>query len=147
MSKLHLIRLHGPWEARVIEGGDAAASASNDRQRVKIPSDWKDWLGPQFRGRVSYQRNFRKPTNLVPAQKVWLVVEAVDYRANVSLNQLPLGEFVQAKGLRVEISEAILPLNRLEIVVELPPDAERRDRTSLAGGLIGEVRLEIEEQA
>jgi hypothetical protein len=119
---------------------------SEREHRVKIPSDWGDWLGTGFRGRVSYQRTFGRPTHLEPEQKVWLVVEETDFRAAVSLNEVSIGMLqLGSAPLRVEIQHLLQLSNRLNISVELPLDTERGLRNPLAGGLIGGVRIEIEE--
>ena len=145
MSDIHSIRLHGPWKAEVLEQFGSDTGESQSEQRVTIPADWGDWLGPTFRGRVAYHRTFHLPTGLEPDQKVWLVVEQADYRALAFLNDesiglLPWGD----PPLRVEVRSQLLEFNQLRIEVELPNDVERGDRSELAGGLIGSVRLEIQ---
>jgi hypothetical protein len=97
-------------------------------------------------GLVRYQRIFQKPTGLDSGERVWLVVEAPRSRGSVELNYQRLGE---AAG-RFDIIEYLDDHNRLEIVVEHPAlDARGVARddgdTRSPGGLIGEVRLEIEE--
>ena len=146
MTDFHSIRLHGPWNAEVIECFNSAPGEFESEHRIKIPSDWGDWLGPDFRGRVAFQRTFHLPTNLQPEQPVWLVVEEIDYRGSVFLNDGPIGTLQLGEvPLRVEIRQQLLESNRLRIEIELAGDHERGDRAALAGGLIGDVRLEIEE--
>jgi beta-galactosidase/beta-glucuronidase len=145
LPELHSIRLHGPWHATVLEWLSPRTDVE-PQHPVKIPSDWGDWLGTLFRGRVKYQRNFGLPTGLTDDQKVWLVVEAIDYRANVVLNDRPLGSLqLGDPPLRFEVRHSLKKSNRLQIEVELPVEAERGQRNGLAGGLIGSVRLEIED--
>ena len=112
--------------------------------RHPIPSDWENWLGTSFRGRVEYQRRFGLPTQLETGQAVWLVLEAVDYEASISLNEIELGSMrLGDSPFRVDIGNRLQHSNHLKVVVELPTEAERGERNSAAGGLIGSVRLEI----
>jgi beta-galactosidase/beta-glucuronidase len=112
--------------------------------RRPIPADWEDWLGTSFRGRVEYQRRFGLPTQLEPGQAVWLVLEAVDYEASISLNEIELGSMrLGDNPFRVDIRNRLQHSNHLKVVIDLPAEAERGERNSAAGGLIGSVRLEI----
>lgn len=114
--------------------------------KIKIPSDWGDWLGDSFRGRVAFVRNFGLPTGLAENQKVWLVVEEVDFRGNVFLNRRPLGPIQLGEPpMRIEIHSQLGKSNELRIEIEVPVQADRGHRDGLAGGLTGGVRLEIEE--
>ena len=113
---------------------------------MKIPSDWGDWLGDSFRGRVAYVRNFGLPTGLADDQKIWLVVEEVDYRGNVFLNDRPLGWLqLGDPPMRIEVHSELRKSNQLRIEVELPVQSDRGGRNERAGGLTGSIRLEIEE--
>jgi hypothetical protein len=116
-----------------------------------MPASWEDSFGREFFGRVRYHRIFQKPTGLESGERVFLVVESPQSRGMVSLSGKPLGE-VQWGGPtgRFHITELLQDHNRLEIIVEHPAldDALRPDDddvTELPGGLVGEVRLEIEE--
>ena len=145
MPEVHSIRLHGPWQASVLESFSPKTDFVTEH-RAKIPSDWSDWLGTSFCGRIAYVRNFGLPTGLTEDQKVWLVVEAIDFRGDVILNDQPLGRMQLGDSpMRIDVLRKLLKSNRLRIEIELPSDAVRGDRNGLAGGLIGGVRLEIEE--
>lgn len=113
--------------------------------RARIPADWASELGTQFRGRVVYLRNFNRPTRLDQGQRVWLVIENVDFSATVALNAQTIGRLQWGSALRVEIQSWLQNANQIRVEVELPATIDRGDRNSLAGGLIGDVRLEIEE--
>ncbi len=116
------------------------------KTRHSVPSDWKDWLGVSFRGRVEYRRRFGLPTQLEPDQDVWLVFEAVDFEASFALNEIELGTMrLGADPFRVEISSQLQQSNHLKVVIDLPLEVDRGERNSVAGGLIGSVRLEIAE--
>ena len=157
MSTPHVIRLRGPWEycplerVRLLHDGTCERSSQGlpPGGRVEIPADWGQTLGDDFRGRVRYVRRFGCPTNLTSGDRVWLVLEAVDARAEVMLNDEPLGSVTGPAGGRFDITAALRDRNVLTVDVELlplPSEVERERRAERAGGpggLIGEVRLEI----
>ena len=157
-NELHTIRLHGPWQATVVrtDQWDSALDLDSTpkHQKVKIPGNWNDWLGSQFRGVVGYQRSFGLPTNLSDHQEIWLVVERVNLHAEIWLNEECLGKHeFDAEPFRLPVRSIMQARNRLRIEIELPVE-----RVGLAaspevlaeqsgGGLIGEVRLEIEQDS
>jgi beta-galactosidase/beta-glucuronidase len=119
--------------------------------RATMPADWSKTLGKNFLGRVRYCRTFQKPTGLDEGQRVWLVVEPPDSRGSVTLNDQILGVLSRGDSpARFDITGLLASHNRLEIVIEHPlldcADAPNDDsNVHLPGGLVGEVRLEIEE--
>lgn len=166
---MHTIRLRGPWQVepvcRFVRKVDGALDESTDdlppAARVTMPADWAATCGEDFWGRVGYLRTFQKPTGLESGERVFLVVEPPRSRGCVLLSRtsavnawsdgILLGEVEcgDAPG-RFEITELLDEHNRLEIVVDHPAlDAASRANddggTCLPGGLVGEVRLEIEE--
>ncbi len=161
MTEFHSIRLHGPWNAKVLSFANTQPAADFElEKRVKIPSGWHDWLGPNFCGLVAYERSFNLPTRLQPAQKVWLVVEEVDFLAQLSLNETDIGTLRSGEPpLRIEVQQLLKPTNKLRIEIDSRPPANPSEKLSIggepssvkkssqqvAGGLIGAVRLEIEE--
>jgi beta-galactosidase/beta-glucuronidase len=119
--------------------------------QITMPADWARTLGADFRGLVRYVRRFGRPTNLAAGQKVWLVCDGVDLRGMATLNGRLLGALEGYRAAtRFEVAGQLVDRNELVIDVELPPmdyqteQQMRADRVGLAGGLIGEVRLEIE---
>ena len=154
----HIIRLGGPWEyeplSRVWIGACHVRRESVESLppagRVQLPADWGATLGADFRGRVRYTRRFGLPTNLEPAEQVWLVVEGVDYFGTLALNGQSLGKLAgYRRPAEFQVTELLLPRNSLTLEVELPQydstaaSPVRPGRERLAGGPIGEVRLEI----
>ncbi len=154
----HIIRLRGPWEFEPLAWVtiDAAGGRHESREslppagRVHLPADWGAALGGGFRGRVRYTRRFNLPTNLGPAETVWLVIEGVDSFGRLSLNGTPLGKMAGLEQIaEFEITQLMQPRNLLEFEVELPayesPSAgpPRGAREGLPGGPVGEVDLEI----
>jgi len=147
--EIHTIRLHGPWVAKVLAVFGEQAKVGQER-RVKIPDHWGDWLGVDFRGQVEYRRSFNRPTGLEPNQLVWLVVEQVDFHAEIFLNDqrlghLTFGELPQGQPFRIEIGGLLELSNILRLEIQVAPESNRVDRVGLAGGLIGSVRIEIEQ--
>jgi hypothetical protein len=156
---MHTIRLRGPWQLEPIERyiprsddhfdrvGDDLPSSS----RAAMPADWAGVFGRDFLGRVRYHRVFQKPTGLDSGERVRLVIEPPRTRGVVTLSGTPLGQVAWGGPLgRFDITNLLEDHNRLEIVVEHPALDEvlcpNEDWfTTRPGGLVGEVRLEIEE--
>lgn len=119
--------------------------------RATMPADWSGSLGREFRGRVRYHRVFQWLTALDAGEQAYLVVEPPRSRGIVLLGSEVLGEVVWGGPPgRFHVTHRLRERNRLEVVVDHPVlDACRRpdddDGLQLPGGLVGEVRLEIEE--
>jgi hypothetical protein len=127
---MHTIKLRGPWQ---IEALESASGELPPPAETTVPGDWTNALGSGFRGRARYTRRFGLPTNLAPEERVFLVVGVVDREAEIVLNGQPLGQQIWDEGQRrYVITQLLKPRNELQINVGLP------------GGLLGEVRLEIE---
>ena len=155
---MHVIRLHGPWEleplahTRFLPDGSTTVEPGElpPARRTQVPADWAESLGRDFRGRVRYTRRFGRPSSLETVDRVELVVTRVDAFGAVELNgellvQIPWGKL----DARVDITSQLQLRNVLCVEVELPhadpdcPPLLRPGRVDSAGGLIGEVRLEI----
>lgn len=156
---MHTIRLRGPWQLepvfRHVRRADGEFERVTDSlpaaATMRVPADWSAALGADFLGRVRYVRPFNAPPGLVPEERVWLVVEPQRSEARVMLSEQTLGT-VAADGPagRFDITHLLNPHNRLEIFVDHPALVDGKlgrdqDAPCLAGGLVGEVRLEIEE--
>ena len=153
-----MIRLRGPWHyaplARTVLGPDGVSIEETGELpspgRCHMPGDWSATLGNEFRGRVRYERRFGRPTGLTADDRVLLVVGQVDTWAHVTLNETHLGEIRDGtQDVAFDVGSCLEKRNRLQIDVELPrvtpesPPLQRYGRNGLAGGLVGEVRLEI----
>jgi hypothetical protein len=134
---MHVIRLRGPWEYSPLESCDSRISLPA-AGKVTMPCDWGDTLGRDFRGRVCYLRRFGRPTLDTPGERVWLVLLEIRGGAVVSLNGERLGEIASGQPGRFEVTDRLDERNVLEVIVEQPPDARE------PGGIVGDVRLEIE---
>ena len=155
-SGMHTIQLRGPWQARVLSRASSCADKPTEQDvpddkwhRVTL-GDWSAWLGVEFRGVVRFERRFGCPTGLTESTRVTLVVEAVDFRAEISLNDQRVGQCQWGEGpWRTDIRDQLQPRNRLTIDVEMPvweganEGVERAGRAQLAGGLLGPVYLEL----
>ncbi len=156
---MHTIRLRGPWQLepvkRFIPQFDGSYRPIEDNlpssARAKMPADWCETVGPDFLGVVRYSRNFNRPTNLEEHERVWLVVEPPRSCGRVRVNGEFLGyvRFDSAAG-RFDITRLLKEHNSVGIDVEHPElddhgNVPDQDSLQVPGGLIGEVRLEIED--
>jgi beta-galactosidase/beta-glucuronidase len=144
---MHIIHLRGPWQveaiARFVPQADGTYLSVEENlppaARATMPADWSAAFGGDFLGRVRYSRAFHRPTGLEAGEHVFLVVEPARSRGVVELNGKRVGEVRWGfEALRVDVTELMVGDEKLEIVVE-------HDSPAGAGGLIGEVRLEIED--
>jgi hypothetical protein len=154
---LHTIRLRGPWQIEPLARYVARADGSYDRTtadlpaacQATMPADWSATLGHDFVGVVRYGRNFQRPTGLGPGERVWLVVEPPRSTATVRLAGRDLGTVSHGDPpARFNITPLLADHNALEIVVRHSKFDEDhptgRKALDAPGGLVGEVRLEIE---
>jgi hypothetical protein len=154
----HVFRLRGPWEYRPVAFTKLLADGSiveilgtlPPPGRQILPADWSTSLGHDFRGRAIFFRRFGKPTGMTRRDRLLLVVSRVDAFGVVAVNNQTLGEIPPGGKLWARDVTPLLQLrNLLAIEVHLPSGDEagtrlqRTDRAGLAGGLLGEVRLEL----
>jgi hypothetical protein len=157
-DRIHIIRLRGPWQyeplartrllpdgSTITETGEVPGAGS-----MQMPADWNAALGSEFRGRVRYTRRFGRPRGLEDGDRVQLVLAQLDAFGAVCLNARPLVRIPPGMlDTRVDITDRLQPRNELSVEVELPrcdaasPPLPRLGRENRAGGLVGEVRLEI----
>jgi hypothetical protein len=164
----HIIRLRGPWDyeplARFVTQADGSTSVTNEKLPpsgvIELPADWAGVLGADFQGRVRFTRRFHRPTGLEATSRVSLVMDDVDWQAEVALNDSVLGAVICSQSVespiaqrcpaRFDITTLLSPQNQLSIVITSPTlDAgnyplPRPGRIGQRGGLIGLVRLEID---
>lgn len=156
---MHTIRLRGPWQLEPVfryvlraDGGyDRHADGLPAAAKLTMPADWSAVFGDDFFGRVRCVRTFNSPSGLQPDELVWLVVEPQRSLARVVMAEETLG-VVAASGppQRFDITHRLGSHNRLEIFVDHPALVEEGSSVGdpkllPPGGLIGEVRLEIDE--
>jgi hypothetical protein len=148
---MHVIRLRGPWRIAAIsrfvprrDGGcdEVLEEVFDDlptAARATMPANWSATLGRNFIGRVRYTRSFHRPTGLDAGERVFLIVEPPRSSGVVELNRKRLGDLKWgAAPLRVDVTNLLGGDEELEIIVE---HASKEN----AGGLVGEVWLEIED--
>jgi len=151
---MHTIRLRGPWEylplARFVAAGDGPLTTDTadlpPGGRIQLPGNWTSKLG-DFVGRVRFTRFFNRPTGLENGEVVWLVVEPPQTCGAISLNGRDLGTVAGGQPpARFDVSPWLLDRNKLIVEVECPKFTTRfhEPSQSPAGGMVGEVRLEME---
>jgi hypothetical protein len=155
---LHTIRLRGPWQLEPIRryvepgrgGDDISKSGLPPAIQCQMPADWCGTMGHDFLGAVRHSRKFNRPTNL-ERDRVCLVVEPPRSCGLVRVNRQVLGyvRFGSAAG-RFDITELLEDHNVVEIDVEHPELDDNGNAlddgcAQVPGGLVGEVRLEIED--
>jgi hypothetical protein len=155
---MHIIRLRGPWQLepiwRYVLHADGCYRPERKNlpaaARMTMPADWSAVYGADFLGRVQYRRVFHRPTGLDGGARVYLVVECPRSSAMVELNRQRLVHVSSGVAvMRFDITKMMVEDNSLEIIVDHPAlDADGKpvdEAVHGPGGLVGEVRLEIEE--
>ncbi len=165
---MHTIRLRGPWQlepvSRYVLQPDGTYRIQREdlpeAARMTMPADWSAVFGADFLGRVHYRRVFQKPTGLDSGERVWLVVEPAQSEACVTLKARLVGHVYPGEPAgRFDITDRLEDHNPLDIIVdhpavELVADHPAKDVVQSTvgdpkllppGGLVGEVRLEIED--
>lgn len=163
----HSIRLRGPWEYQPLVRFAPLASGHLHQTTedlpaggtAHLPADWGDLLGSDYQGVVRFTRRFHRPTGLDAASRVWLVIDDVDWHADVAVNEQTLGSAVCRLAAepaamrcprRFDIRAGLLPENLLSLTVSSPQlsgdsvPLPRPGREGQPGGVIGLVVLEIE---
>ena len=155
---MHTIRLRGPWQLEPLQryvkrsrsGYDGSTNGLPPRDRWQMPADWCETMGHDFLGVVRYSRKFNRATILAD-DRVWLVVEPPRSCGLVRLNGKVLGyvRFGCDPGW-FDITGLLEEHNRVDIDVahpELDDEGNALGDSSdcVPGGLVGEVRMEIEE--
>ena len=86
-SPLHSIRLRGPWTCRrePTIAPERRKPKESELSRFRMPDGLPRVLGDGGHGTVLLERNFHRPTGLVPTVDVQLVVQTV-YKGYVLLN-------------------------------------------------------------
>ena len=153
---MHSIRLRGPWQYTPIATTRWTADGQSQETgttvpepgKMKIPCDWSDTLGANFHGKVLFQRYFHQPAGLADGDVVRLSIEQVNALADVFLNHEAIGCVAAKSGsVAFDIEDKLEPRNLLEIIVDFPALDDQSDAlttiTEVAGGITGEVQLEI----
>lgn len=134
----HRIRLRGPWECEPLVSLRPGEALPPPR-RMTMPCRWGEGGLGEFAGRVRFRRRFGYPGRLDPEERVWLTFAGVSGAAEVWLNGQFLGRQPDHAGpFAYEVTALLRPRNELVVVVEA---------TTPAGGLWGEVALEIRRTA
>jgi hypothetical protein len=138
----HRIRLRGPWECEPVARVEAPTGTSTDlpaSSRMTMPCRLRDGGLPGFTGRVRLRRRFGYPGRIDADERVWLTLAGLSDRAEVALNCQPLGTVAKHDcPWEADITALLRPRNELVMLLDADSDA---------GGLWGEVALEIRRTA
>src|SRR6266404_5295860 len=125
----HRIRLLGPWDCQPIAASGEAAPPCH----ITPPLRLRD---AGLAGPLRLTRRFGYPGRIDSYEHVWLTFADVADRADVALNDQPLGTGL-AGAFEMEITPLLASRNRLDV---------RLDADSDVAGL-GEVALEVRRDA
>ena len=147
---MHSIGTHGVYGKRLHSRGTGPAAR---RRKYSNAGRLGSILGNDFRGRVHFTRSFHRPTGLTLDTEIRLVIDAVDCFGEVAINNHAIGSMRGDEGRRhFKIGRLLDLRNQLSVIVECPrvtasspPLPRPPGREGQPGGLIGEVRLEIDE--
>lgn len=117
-SKIHRIRLQGPWEW-------AAPALSPDQawtwNRIRLPEEW-DRL-PLMVGAVWFRRRFNALTGITPSDRIRVAIPIQQSSISVNLNgqqlvRIPSTGDGLPSAMRFELTPYLTARNLLEIVFE-----------------------------
>jgi hypothetical protein len=104
-----------------------------------MPATWRSLFGDAA-GTARFRRSFNRPTNLGADEQVYLILDGIGGRADISLNGNHLAVVVETMfSAEFEVTRLLEPSNVLLIELAFDP-AEHPDRP---GGLWAPVALEI----
>lgn len=136
------MHLHGPWQYEWLSA-EPFDSVVPRTGRVKMPCKWKSLFGDAA-GKVCFRRRFHKPTNLEPHERVYIVLEEIKGRVQISINDSVLGTADNPQQtLDYEITELLKPFNELSVEIEFDPASTSRKEDSTPVILWEWVAIEI----
>ena len=137
---MHRIHLKGPWLYEWLDGPHGEADESHCADgKIKMPNSWHHHFG-NVTGKVLLRRRFHWIAQLDDGEKVFVVLTAVTGLANVSVNNLALGEVsTTEERARFEITSLLEANNWLEVELECQQPIDDPARS----GLWGPVALEV----
>lgn len=92
-----------------------------------MPAAWQSLFG-EVAGRARFTRHFNRPTNLEPHERVLIVLEDPDGRADVQLNGRTLGTAQHGEeSVRFGVTGILQPMNELVIDIEVTTRHARID--------------------
>ncbi|MGF1748068.1 glycoside hydrolase family 2 protein [Vibrio cionasavignyae] len=114
--------LNGQWQFTSI-----SPSILPYQQSIQVPANWHS-EGVSFSGQALYQTSFDLQ-GYVSGERYWLMFEAVDYAADVSLNNIPLGSHVgYFSPFSFDVTRFVQPKNNeLSVVVTSENDDKNAD--------------------
>ena len=141
----HRMHLHGPWQYEWLSA-EPFDSVVPRTGRVTMPCQWKSLFG-DVAGKARFRRRFHKPTNLEQHEQVFIVLEDVTGRVQVSINDSVLGTADNPqKTLDYEITDSLKPFNELSVEIEFDPASTSINEDSNSVTLWEWVAIEIRTQ-
>lgn len=112
--------LNGQWNVEFLDSENSMETS------IEVPSNWYS-QGVEYSGRALYQKSFS--LDAVPDKRYWLSFEAVDYQADVALNNVPLGNHTGYFGaFEFEVTSHLLSGdNQLAVIVTSEDDPKVKD--------------------
>jgi hypothetical protein len=141
----HRMHLHGPWQYEWLsaEPFDFVVPRTG---RVTMPCLWKSLFG-EVAGKARFRRRFHKPTNLDQHEQVYIVLENIRGRVQISINDSVLGTADNPPTtLNYEITDSLKPFNELSVEIEFDPASTSLNIDSKPATLWEWVAIEIRTQ-
>ena len=113
MAEYHTIRLHGPWQADFFSSA-SGESATQQRQRIKLPLVEQAWVESGFTGLIELNRHFNWPHEDV--QAVFLHVDS-DVLWSVWVNDQPV-VLIDSPN-QTTLVDCLKPQNQLRLRAEV----------------------------
>ena len=113
MAEYHTIRLHGPWQADFFSSA-SGESATQQRQRIKLPLVEQAWVESGFTGLIELNRHFNWPHEDV--QAVFLHVDS-DVLWSVWVNDQPV-VLIDSPN-QTSLVDCLKPQNQLRLRAEV----------------------------
>ena len=118
MAEYHTIRLHGPWQADFFSSA-SGESATQQRQRIKLPLVEQAWVESGFAGLIELNRHFNWPHEDV--QAVFLHIDS-DVLWSVWVNDQPV-VLINSPD-KTCLVDCLKPQNQLRLRAELAAGAQ-----------------------
>jgi hypothetical protein len=115
----HRIRLRGPWEFEPLSTADEPAKLPQ-RGRVVLPAQIDDGPLAGLHGKVRFLRPFGAPSRLDDSERLWLTIHGLGLRADIGLNDSPLGTIEPtSEPVELEIGRILQPRNELAVDIDI----------------------------
>lgn len=119
MKSTHQIRLHGPWQAKVVESISHQKLAGTTLKAQL--GGLSEGVALAFHGKVNLHRNFNRPTGLEDDSTVTLCIEGFGDHATF-FNQVQISATAGSEGglKQYRVGDRLLAFNRIELKLLCP---------------------------